>query len=149
MFDWLTHILLSLATGFLYLIGGLLVIFIPLWVITAIQFRWLARKRKGLSICQFARSFDYRRVDTKIIRAAYEGVQYWGVVGVKNFPVMVSDDVYKIYGFDSEDLEDLGQEIAGKTGRSWKDAESNPLYGSVNTVRDLVLFLNFQPKLNA
>jgi hypothetical protein len=118
-------------------------------VMDFIRFRRLARKRTGLTICQFARSFDFRRVDTKIIRAAYEGLQEWAGGGVKNFPVMASDDIAGLYRIEDEELDDFAKELAHKLGRDWNDHEKNPLYGKVITVRDLVLFLNFQPKVTS
>ena len=45
-----------------------------------------------------------------------------------------------------EDLDEVAEELAVKAGRQWADLESNPLYGQVTTVGDLVLFLNRQPK---
>lgn len=111
------------------------------------KYHRLARQRQGLSICQFARSFDYRRVDTKIIRAVYNGFQQQISFGITGFPVMATDDIAKIYFWEDEELHDFAQELAMQTGRSWDLAENNPLYGKVNTVKDLVLFLNYQPKL--
>jgi len=115
-------------------------------IINFIRFKRLAKERAGLSICQFGRSFDYRRVDTTIIRAAYEGFQEWAGSGAKNFPVMASDDIAKLYGMEDEDLDDFAKKLTQKTGRGWNQLEQNPLYGKVITVRDLVLFVNFQPK---
>lgn len=147
MWDFLMNIITLLIKGFLGLLAFCLVLAIPVSIYEYVRFKRLAKKREGLSICEFARSFDCRRVDTKIIRAAYEGFQNWAGFGIKDFPVMASDDVYKIYGMESEDLEDFGGELAEKVGRSWNALESNPLYGKVNTVRDLVLFLDHQPKV--
>lgn len=106
----------------------------------------LTRGRAGLSICQFARSFDRRAVDTKIIRAVYEGIQK--EAGLKGFPVLAADDITAVYGIVDDDLDYLADELAEKTKRSFRNAENNPLYGQVTTVRDLVLFLNHQPKVD-
>jgi hypothetical protein len=133
--------------GCFYVIGFLLVLAAIVMVIDSIRFRSLAKKRTELSICHFARSFDYRQVDTKIIRAAYEGFQEWAGDRIKGFPVMDSDNIAKLYGMVDEDLDEFAEELAQKTGRSWNNLEQNPLYGKVITVRDLVLFLNSQPKV--
>ncbi len=133
--------------GCFYMLAFLLVLATIGIIIDSIRFKRLAKERIGLSICQFARSFDYRRVDTKIIRAVYEGFQDWARGGVKNFPVMASDEVAKVYKLVDEDLDDFAEELAQKTGRGWENLEKNPLYGEVITVKDLVLLLNLQPKV--
>lgn len=146
MVDFLLNLLWLLLKGFLFLIAFCLILAVPITIFNFFRFRRLARQRAGLSICQFARSFNYRHVDTNIIRAAYEEFQRWAGPGAKDFPVMASDDIGKLYGVDGEDLDDVAEELAVKTGRRWADLESNPLYGQVTTVGDLVLFLNRQTK---
>lgn len=106
------------------------------------RFRHLAQQREGVSICQFARSFDCRKTDTRIIRAVYEALQDWAPC--RDFPVLASDDMAEVYGICDEDLDYFAEEIAQKTGRSLKWTEQNPLYGQVVTAGDLVLFLNNQ-----
>ncbi len=141
-------ILLNPTTeGCFYWLAFLLVLATIGIIIDSIRFKRLAKERIGLSICQFARSFDYQRVDTKIIRAVYEGLQEWIRGGVKNFPVMASDDIAKIYKMLDEDLDEFAEELAQKTGRGWENLVKNPLYGKVITVNDLVLLLNLQPKV--
>jgi hypothetical protein len=103
------------------------------------------KQRVGETICQFTRSFDYRKVDTKIIRATYEYLADWNKVKGRPFPVRASDSLHKIYYIVDEDVDELAEEVAKKTGRSLEDAERNPLYGKVMTVRDMVLFINNQP----
>ncbi len=132
--------------GFFFVLAFFLVLATISLIIDYIRFSRLAKERAEFSICQFARSFDYRRVDTKIIRAAYEGLQAWAGGGIKHFPVMATDDIGKLYGMVDEDLDDFAKELAEKTGRDWDSLEQNPLYGKVITVRDLVLFVNFQPR---
>jgi hypothetical protein len=140
----LSILLSSTLEGCFYLLALLLALAALRAFIDSIRFRRLAKERVGLSICQFARSFDYRRVDTKIIRGAYEGLQAWAGGGVVNFPVMASDNIGQLYGMVDEDLDDFAQELAQQAGRRWTQLEQNPLYGKVTTVRDLVLFVNSQ-----
>ncbi len=47
---------------------------------------------------------------------------------------------------DHEDFEELLLILFGVTERVNGNFERNPYYGKVNTVRDLVMFMNFQPK---
>jgi acyl carrier protein len=49
---------------------------------------------------------------------------------------------------DPDDLDDIYFEVAEKLGISKEDAEANPYYDKVETVKDLVLFLNEQPRVN-
>ncbi|WP_165220499.1 hypothetical protein [Aquisphaera insulae] len=107
----------------------------------------LAAERPGESICTFARSFDYRTIDTWVIRAVFEGLQpccrfRHGVLSLR-----ADDDFDKVLSIDDEDLEDLVVETARRAGRSFDDYEKNPFYGSIRTPRDLVHFLVNQPRV--
>jgi hypothetical protein len=99
----------------------------------------LAGERAGESIFTFARSFDCRAVDTWIIRAAYDELS-------NALPASASDRFKQEFRFDDDSLEDSGYSIARRCGRSMERSEENPLYGKVHTVRDLVMFLNQQPR---
>ena len=147
MWDSLFNLIASLLKALLSIAAFIVVVGIPITIIERMRFKKLARERAGLSICQFARSFNYRRVDTKIIRAVYEGLQGWVGNGIRNFPVVAKDDIAKVYRLIDEDLEEFAEEVASQTHRRWDDLEVNPLYGRVTTVEDLVLFLHFQPKI--
>lgn len=104
----------------------------------------LAAARAGESIGTFARFLDYRSIDTWIIRAVYEGLQEYLPDG---FPLRPEDRWREDLEIDEEDFEmDLVPEIAQRAGRSLEGAESNPYYGKVQTVGDLVHFLNLQPR---
>ncbi|MEM7018209.1 MAG: hypothetical protein AAF512_12820, partial [Pseudomonadota bacterium] len=60
-------------------------------------------------------------------------------------PIKASDNLFETLKFDADDLDlDLVEEIAQRTGRSLEDGESNPYYGKVTTVGNLVLFFNHQ-----
>lgn len=109
------------------------------------RFNLMAQSREGESICDFARSFDARQTDTWIIRAAYEELQSLLKCYVAAFPVRASDSLLKDLGIDEEDVEDLLNDIAERSGRSLTSTDINPYYGRVESVSDLVLFINAQP----
>ena len=48
-----------------------------------------------------------------------------------------------------EDLDDLGEDIARLAHRSMEQTDQNPLYGQVQTIADLVHFIQHQPRLSA
>ena len=106
----------------------------------------LSQERKELSICEFARSFDYRSIDTWAIRAVYETIQDYVSTPEYLIPIKAEDDLIDVLEIDDEDLDmDLLVEILQRTGRSTEDTPSNPYYGEVKTVADLVYFVNAQP----
>jgi hypothetical protein len=106
----------------------------------------LADARKGESICAFARSFNPRDTDTWVIRAAYQAIQQWLPACVDAFPIRASDTLLGDLRIDAEDVEDLILDIARRSGHSIEKPEDNPYHGSVLTVRDLVLFIDAQPR---
>jgi acyl carrier protein len=106
----------------------------------------LAESRSGESICEFARSFERKEIDTWVVRAVYEQLQrYLGED--PSVPIRATDRLKEDLPIDSEDLElDLMAEIAQRTGRSLDNTIANPYYDKVRTVGDLVLFFNAQPR---
>jgi len=111
------------------------------------QLRDLAARRKDESICEFARDFDARAVDTWIIRAVYEQLQGHLKHVHPAFPVRADDRLKEDLLLDDDDLDmDLAQELEARTGRPLNDCSSNSYLGQVKTVRDLVLFFQNQPK---
>jgi hypothetical protein len=117
-------------------------------LLTSTENRRLARltaTRQGESICTFARSFDCRVVDTWIIRAVFEELQPYCRFGRGLLPLRATDRLDHDLKIDPEDLDDLSQIIAYRTGRSLEWTAQPPLPDSVNTVSDLVLFFNNQP----
>ena len=108
--------------------------------------RALALSRAEESICDFARAFDCRVIDTWIVRAVYEQLQEH--LGLEyRIPIRSTDTFGKDLQIDSEDLDmDIVQEIAQRTGRTLENPEKNPYYDKINTVGDLVYFFNAQPK---
>jgi len=106
----------------------------------------LATVRRNESICTFAKSFDTHEVDTWVIRAVYEQLQTYLASSHPQFPVRAEDRLNGCLISDPDDLDlDLVSEISERTGRSLENTQSNPYYGKVETVRDLVLFFNAQP----
>ncbi len=99
------------------------------------------------SICAFARSFSTRHVDTWVIRAAHQEIQQLMKSYIPGFPVRASDVLLDDLHIDSDDIEDLLVDIAARSGHSLDKTENNPFYGKINTVRDLVLFIDAQPRL--
>ena len=128
--------LLAGFTGWLwqqpYLVGVLLAVF---GVCVGIQRVWdtrsrrrLAVARQGGSICEFARSFE-RSVDGRAV------------------PVRRQDRCEKDLRIDPDDLDDIARDAAFRARRSMEGVEKNPLYGQVQTVGDLVSFLEHQPRI--
>lgn len=110
--------------------------------------RSIALSRSDSDICRYARSFDYRNVDTKIMREVYHHVQEWaGKYEGIPFPVEADDCFDEIYKMDSDDLDDIYFVIAQKLGISTENLEANPYWNKVTTVKNLVVFLHNQPKI--
>ena len=106
----------------------------------------LAETRSGESICEFARAFERRSVDTWVVRAVYEQVQELLRPSYDNFPVRADDRLKDDLGIDLDDVEmDLAPVVAERTGRSLDHTESNPFFGKLSTVADLVRFFSSQP----
>lgn len=111
------------------------------------QLRALASAREGHTICEFARDFNAREVDTWVVRAVYEQLQGHLADAHSSFPLRADDRLKEDLRLDDEDLDmDIVQEIACRTGRSLDASASNPYFGRVRTVRDLVLFFQNQPR---
>jgi hypothetical protein len=106
----------------------------------------LAKERKGENIGTFAKSLDYRNIDTWIIRAVYEEIQ--SELGFKeiDIPIRTSDNLENDLQLDDEDLFYIYSRVAIRAGISDKDGNKNPYYDKVETVEDMILFLNTQPK---
>jgi hypothetical protein len=108
--------------------------------------RRLAASREGESICDFARSFD-RRTDTWIIRSVYEELSRFLAIDDRSIPVRRQDRWEKDLGIDPEDLDDLATDVAFRARRAMNDCDKNPLYGKVETVGDIVTFLEHQTRI--
>lgn len=107
----------------------------------------IAASREGESICTFARASDYRSMDTWIVRAVYEEIQECLAPECSRFPLRWTDRLKEDLRIDPDVLdEELVIDIAERVGRDLRSTETNPLVGKVETVRDLVLFFQAQPK---
>jgi len=104
------------------------------------------QERSYEDIGTFTRSLDYRNIDTWIIRAVYEEIGSELDIDGKIFPLRGSDNLYKDLRLDDEDLYYVFNRVMARTGISDLGAEENPYYHKVETVEDMILFLNAQPK---
>jgi hypothetical protein len=104
-----------------------------------------AARPSGNGICGFARSFNLRETDSWVVRAVYEELQ--GYLHGTKLTVCADDDLTEGLDIDPEDLEESLVDIAHRARRSLTGYEANPHYGSIRTARDLVAFLNAQPRV--
>ena len=107
------------------------------------RFAALAATRPSESICDFARSFDRHTTDTVLIRSVYETVQEQ--MGGPPVPLRAFDRFLEDLDLDDDDLDEIAVDAAALARRSLVSTDSNPLYGRVSTVQDLVDFLRHQP----
>ncbi|MDO6525359.1 hypothetical protein Q4519_06635 [Motilimonas sp. 1_MG-2023] len=113
------------------------------------HFLKLCQERDGLSICEFAKSFDTNVVDTWVIRAVYEQLQA-ALPTEHKVPIKASDSLLDTLLLDMDDIDlSLVEEIAQRTGRSLELFEKNPYIGKVTTAQNLVLFFNHQAPVHA
>ncbi len=132
----LNIILMFIAVGIIY------------FVIEYFGMKRLATERGSPNICEYARSFDYRNVDTKIMREVWNEIQAsLGNYNKESFPVRADDLFTKTYNMDPEDLDDIYWDVADRLGIDTENPESNPYYEKVTSVKNLVLFLHNQPKV--
>jgi hypothetical protein len=106
-----------------------------------------AADREGESICTFARSFDFRSIDTWILRGVYEEFQDDCRFGEGIMPLRKSDRFLEDLSIDPEDLSDRIIELAARVGRSLEGFEQNSWNGKIGDAGDLVMFLMNQPRL--
>jgi hypothetical protein len=107
----------------------------------------IAASRTGESICTFSRAVDCRSLDTWIVRAVYEEIQEHLASECSSFPLRWTDRLKEDLRIDPDALdEELAIDVAERTGRDLKNTEANPLFGKVETVRDLAFFFHAQPK---
>jgi hypothetical protein len=161
---WVWVVPATLAAGLLYAVvsapkaaaagvGALLVLFVWAHVDLKrqrLRLTQLAARREGQSICEFARDFDTRQVDTWIIRAVYEHLQEQLTHAHPAFPVRAADRLKEDLQLDPDDIDlDVLVQVEQRTGRSLDHTRDNPHYGRVQTAGDLVLFFQAQPRPSA
>lgn len=131
----------------LYIIIGLVILMVAGSMYHHYRMKKIASKRGAADICAYVRSFDYRNVDTKIMREVFNKVQEWaGEYEGKPFPVQAEDSFDDIYQMDPDDLDDIFMEVAGELGINTERTEDNPYCDKVKSVKELVLFLHNQPR---
>jgi len=110
-----------------------------------------ARERTGEDIGTFARALDRRApsFDPWIVRAVWDALTSWTVLGGGGHLPLHPSDVIADLGCVDEDLEDVLDEAAARAGRRLDDMRANPYYGRVSTVGDLVAFISHQPRETA
>ncbi len=147
--SWLTLSFVRTGNTFIFwltLFIGYLIAEVKLEKIKLIEKRQImANKRQGLSICQFAREFDPRTVDTWVIRAVWDTLQGNGYIDYP-LPLKADDkleDDLDLVG-DADELEELVEDIAARCGRDLHRIEENPFL-PITTVDSLVRVLNAQP----
>lgn len=133
--------------AFFYIIG-IFVIGAIYVVIDHYRLKRIATNRGEANICQYARTFDYREVDTRIMREVWNELQVClGDFKGKPFPIE-SEDIFKeTYNMDHDDLDEIYWSVADKLGISTDNPENNPYFNQVTSVKNLVLFLHNQPKV--
>ncbi len=134
----------------IYIIIGLIVIGAIYTVVEHRRMKKISLERGEPKLCEDARSFDYRNVDTKIIREVWNELQEClGKYNGKPFPIKAEDLFDDTYKLDPDDLDDAYWAVADRLGIDTENPENNPYWNKVTSVKNLVLFLHNQPRLNA
>jgi len=115
-------------------------------IIEELNIEKLETERKDEDIGTFARSLDYRNIDTWVIRAVYEEIPSEFGFKERDILIRASDNLENDLQLDDEDLFYISNRVVARVGLSDKDWEKNPYYDKVETVEDMILFFNAQPK---
>jgi acyl carrier protein len=132
------HISLAVA-GFILVLG-------IATVIINRRLRRLAAERSADSICSFARSLDYRHLDTQVIRAAYEEIQRYLESVSPRFPIRTTDRLEQDLHMDYEDAVDIAISIAKRCKRDLQPSAAWPRERRLQTVADVIYFVCDLPK---
>jgi hypothetical protein len=100
----------------------------------------LRRERSEESICEFSRSLPARDHDTWVVRAVYEEVS-----SNRGIPIRPADRLHDL-GFADDDIEMCVENAAHRADRSLVETAANGWNHRVQTVADLIAFLEHQPK---
>lgn len=122
---------------------GLLVsgFFLVVWIACVIdtkRLRRLTTKRQTDSICSFARSLDFRRLDTKVIRAVYDELQHYFDYVSPTFPIRTTDRFDRDLHMDGDDVADIFSTVAKRCGRDLQFTAIWPKERRVETVADMI-----------
>ncbi|WP_133178439.1 hypothetical protein [Shewanella decolorationis] len=132
----------------LYFIGIALIFGLGYAIFDHQRLKRISVERGDPNICEYARSFDYRQVDTKIMREVWNEVQLClGNFEGKPFPIKADDLFEDTYKMDSDDLDEVYWAVADRLGIDTESPESNPYFDQVTSVKNLVMFLQNQPKV--
>jgi len=132
--------LMIIHPEFILVMAGLIGVLFVMNKANEISLHRKQRERSSDSICTFARSFDCRAIDTWIIRAIYEEITSY-----VQYPIRANDDLEDDLIIDDEDWSGLIEVVAQRTGRSFDDCCASAPNTSIQTVRDLIHFLQDQP----
>jgi hypothetical protein len=108
------------------------------------RLRRLYEERVNENICSFARSYNLHDIDPRIIRAVYEELIPYCSFREGNVPIRPSD-TFETFGIEGEELDELAVDVASRTGRSMENPVTNPFFGKVRTIDDLIRFISEQP----
>ncbi len=154
-FSWLFFVSILILFGYLVYKHPLVIVLLPVVYIASIistkshksKLSKLALGRENEDIGTFAKAFNYREIDTWVIRAVYEQIQDYLKEDYPNFPLRPDDKVYDDLILDPDDFDmDILNEISQRTGRSLEKLDKNPYAQSLETVKDVVDMFNSQPK---
>ena len=111
--------------------------------------RW-ASDRAGENIGTFARAFDRRAptFDPWVVRAVWDALAPWTIVRGRRLPLRPSDELADL-GCVGSDVDEVFNEAATRARRSVSVSKTNPYYGQVKTVGDLVGMISHQPRETA
>ena len=135
----------------LFVVFSLIVL--PAYIVTfhrqKTSFEKLMAQRAGENICTFRRAFDLREVDPWIVRAVHEEVREVMSIGMGkvDYPIRASDRLVDDLLLEIEDVEDIAETVAARAGYDFTDIQTNPLFGKVFTVGELVMFFTHQRRL--
>ncbi|GAB1257891.1 hypothetical protein NBRC116494_23930 [Aurantivibrio plasticivorans] len=101
--------------------------------------------RHDLGVDDLQRALAAKGVEEDIVRKVYDLLQQH-IPCEHEVPLQLSDKLHKDLHLDDD--VDLIEEAAQATGRSLSRPKRSPYYGKVTTVENLILFLNYQPKLH-
>ncbi len=114
-----------------------------------LRVRRLLRTRPGESFCTLVRALPRAQRDPWVLRALHDELAAaLGCVGHR-LPLRPTDRLLIDLGLDAEALEEIIEDAAKRSQRSLATAESNPFYGRVQTVGDMLGFLVAQPRVPA
>jgi hypothetical protein len=113
-----------------------------------LRIKRIGEERGEANICKFVRDFDYKSIDSKIIREVWNEVQDTLGHSAKNpFPIESEDLLETKYGIVEEDLDEIYWAVADKLGIETDNVEENPYFKKEITIKNLVLLLANQPRI--